>query len=372
MFDVIVGGGGPAGAVAAASLARRGLKILVLERSAMPRSKPCGGIVPAAVLDMTNITAEDAGATVITSLTFTWRGKEPVAIALPPEGIFSVQREKFDEALLVQAKAAGAQVKEDSAVTEIIEIDEYVRVVDGQGCAYEGKRLLLAWGGQPPLPGMFRRRARRRSAVSGICALPSPASGDFAHAAWLDLGVLESGYAGIIDKGSHLLLGYYVRQPKLPRHFREALASYCGALGLPFDGALLAHRVLPLYDRSTQFASERTLLLGDAAALVDPLSGEGIRHALKSGLIAAETLGESLEAGGQAARYGERIRKEIGDELDIAWKLSTLAYGFPRIAQVGMARVGSEAVHVLNGRETYRHLLERLKQRIRRTLGLCR
>jgi flavin-dependent dehydrogenase len=182
----------------------------------------------------------------------------------------------------------------------------------------------------------------------------------------LDLGVLGGGYAGIIDKGTHLILGYYLRGNRLHKDFLERMAGYCEAFSLEFGGEKFVHKVLPLYSRDAPIARGRIFLLGDAGGLVDPLSGEGIRHAVKSGLLASRVVLEGLGA----AKYDALIRQEIGTELVLAWKLAGFAYRFPRVAQQGMVRVGFEAVEVLNGRQTYLHLLERLKARIRRTFGL--
>ena len=110
-------------------------------------------------------------------------------------------------------------------------------------------------------------------------------------------------------------------------------------------------------------------LAGDAGGLVDALSGEGIRHAVRSGLLAARHVAGALEAGAGVEGYTEAVHADLGPELTLAGRLARVAYTFPRIAFSGMKRVPREATLVINGELSYRELLVRLANRIFRTTG---
>jgi hypothetical protein len=83
---------------------------------------------------------------------------------------------------------------------------------------------------------------------------------------------------------------------------------------------------IPIYSGKHTLLGKRTLLTGDAAGLVDPFSGEGIRFAVKSGKIAAEAI-----LSGDLAQYPSRIYREIGISHSFGIGLALLFYNFPRL-----------------------------------------
>ena len=97
-----------------------------------------------------------------------------------------------------------------------------------------------------------------------------------------------------------------------------------GKWGIELDGVRLHGHPLPLYTRHERLQSKRCLLVGDAGNLVDPLLGEGIRHAVHSARLAAEVIvSETL------SDYSDRVRLEIGKSLRAARPLARLFYRFP-------------------------------------------
>ena len=95
-------------------------------------------------------------------------------------------------------------------------------------------------------------------------------------------------------------------------------------LGVGVDSSPWRGHPLPVYCCHEELARGRVLLAGDAAALMDPLLGEGIRHAIRSGKLAAEAI-----LGGQVSEYTSRVQREIGDDLLWGLRWARLFYAHP-------------------------------------------
>jgi len=96
--------------------------------------------------------------------------------------------------------------------------------------------------------------------------------------------------------------------------------------GIELDGTLLHAHPLPVHWYPERLATERTLLVGDAAGLVDPFLGEGIRYAVRSARLAAEA-----SAKDEVRAYTPGVQQEIGAGLRWARWLARLFYGLPRL-----------------------------------------
>ncbi|MEE8137580.1 MAG: hypothetical protein V3R89_07050 [Thermoanaerobaculia bacterium] len=120
--------------------------------------------------------------------------------------------------------------------------------------------------------------------------------------------------------------------------------------------------MIPFRPRSSSLARGRVLLTGDAAGLADPVAGEGITWAVRSGQLAAEAIAAHLgEPEATCAAYQESIAREILPELRRARLLARLLYGFPRLRRAAFRRLGPslcEAMSdVFTGQQSYRKLL---------------
>jgi flavin-dependent dehydrogenase len=127
---------------------------------------------------------------------------------------------------------------------------------------------------------------------------------------------------------------------------------------IALDGARLHGHPLPIYTGRQQITTRRVLLVGDAAGLVDPLTGEGIRYAVQSGRMAANVL-----AAGRPETYQERVRHQIGRSHAAGLALAWLFYHVPRACyELGVRNpLATHAfVDLLSGRTTYPRLIARL------------
>ncbi|MCD4690030.1 hypothetical protein K8S17_01065 [bacterium] len=140
----------------------------------------------------------------------------------------------------------------------------------------------------------------------------------------LDAGAKRHGYGWIFPKRDHLNVGVCGAAP-LTASYREDLKTFVARLGVDSwrtEGPFAMP--VPSRPRSADLATGRVLVVGDAAGLVDSITGEGIAHAIASGRIAAEVVSEALgsddagaldagisEAAAAAARYRARIAAEV-------------------------------------------------------------
>ncbi|HEX9797217.1 MAG TPA: geranylgeranyl reductase family protein [Anaerolineales bacterium] len=334
--QVAVVGAGPAGSLAAYQLARQGHDVVLLDKQTFPRDKVCGdAISPRAVhlLAGIGLTSElqHAGHRV-TALAATAPGGTSLRVELKPHGQFGaeayvIRRFDLDDLLRQKALDAGAAFAAGAHVDQLNLQPSGYRVSYSQHG--ERRRLLaeavvLAVGASLPL-------------VQSAGMTPQPVQYGFAARAYYrqlpDLqqelhfrfdGIPLPGYGWIFPLGEHeanVGAGYFERSAATPASPAAYLAQF---LSHPPIARQFAHaeRVGPVkgYPLRTDFhrsrsVGERLLLVGEAAGLVNPFTGEGIDYALESGQLAGRWLGQCLNEGdvSQAALagYDRQLRRRF-------------------------------------------------------------
>jgi flavin-dependent dehydrogenase len=157
----------------------------------------------------------------------------------------------------------------------------------------------------------------------------------FKHRARFDIGAVADGYGWVFPKREHLSVGAGVlrNSSRGRRNLKQALKDYLAAIGVaPILAARRHGYVIPLTPRRC-LARQKLLLVGDAAGLADPLTGEGISHAVISGRLAGQAIAvEALRPERVEARYQESLDREVLRELRAARPLASLLYGAPAVA----------------------------------------
>jgi len=326
-YDVAIAGGGPAGALLAYHLAQAGLAVVVLERKQFPRPKPCGGGVTPKTRQLIPFPVDPVVEDVITrgrvryrnTLDFTW--PEPIC--------YMVTRHRFDEFLLSEAARAGAEVRTGVTVTgaEIHADGVYIRSTEG---AFRGELLAVADGANSRLARMVHKQQKRGFAIScGV--VPEPAR-LFARRGILevDLSAVPGGYGWIFPKGDHLNVGIGTVYPGV-RNLKPLLDAYIAREGLAGDTVVRVQgHPLPFESLAGgRVTAGRILLLGDAAGLVDPFTGEGIYNACLSASLAAEAvLARRRYLAGAVEVYQELIKENILKELKRAYRWGRVFYRY--------------------------------------------
>ncbi len=324
IYDVIIVGAGPAGATAAYFLGEAGRRVLVLEKETLPRYKACGGGFSANMLaEIFPFSFEPVIETRIRAVAYAL-GQRTITIPIPDYAVRTVSRDRFDAHILAHARA---DVRQGVAVRSVTETKDRVTVETIEGSIFEGNYLIGADGANSVVAHTLGLR-QGKTMVAAIEA-KVPASSEildrFGDALLFIFGEICPGYLWIFPKSNHLSVGIAALHPK-PGELQATLKRVMIRYGLSLEGIPLKGHPIPTYLRREPIATPRTLLVGDAAGLVDSFSGEGIRLAIKSGRLAARSI-----LAGRPDQYPAMIRREIGISHTFGLGLARLFYYFPRI-----------------------------------------
>lgn len=363
-YDAVVVGMGPAGAVAACAMSRAGLKVLGLERHPMPRDKVCGGGLSARVDRLLEPDYKHVVEQTIHGVQFTYRGSEPFLITSPSPIAYMVRRNRFDQYLADNARAAGTCIHQGEEAQEFIPLAEGIEVRTDRG-RYRGKVLIGADGANSRVASQlfpFRQQGRCPSLESEIDIGSQPVyPGE--DKVLIDLGATQRGYAWVFPKSERLSIGLAEFRGRLTnpkRIFQRFIDSDERLAGLEIPPP--CGHPLPLYQgaggpRPYGLVFHRAMLVGDAGHLVDPLFGEGIYYAIRSGQMAAESVLGLLDDGRRPlTSYEEAVCGEFYPEFRVASRLARIVYTFPRLCHRLIQRyqdVIELYYGVLQGRETY-------------------
>ncbi len=330
-YDAVVVGAGPAGSTAARELAQRGARVLLLDKARFPRDKPCGGgvtvraaeLLPFDLSPVVERTVRGVYVSLNLGHSFTRRYPEPLT--------YLTQRRHLDLFLAQQAVAAGATFHDGEAVREIALHDRRITVRTSHDSISAGA-LIGADGANGVTARLTGLSGGRDLAVALEGNIPAR---DSFPERWrdivaLELGAIPGGYGWLFPKGDHLNVGVGGWQ-YLAGTMRERLSEICRFYGVDesrMEG-LRGHR-LPVRHSRAPLARGRVALTGDAAGLIDPLSGEGIYAALYSGKAAAEAAAAMLN--GRAASmtpYAARIEREVMPDLVASRRFQDVFYLLP-------------------------------------------
>ncbi len=333
--DVIVAGAGPAGAVAARTLALAGVRTLLVDRAAFPRNKPCGGGLSARVRGRFPwLDAALAGIDVheVRRLHLEGPDRRVLELESARTSVLLVRRIEFDHALVTAAQEAGASLETGFEITQAEQDAGQVVLRSRDGRTLSAPIVIAADGVHSVIAkrlGVNPRWPRSRVALDMMEETPAPrlraTDPDLLWVAYAYNGL--DGYAYVFPKTRHVnvgigcLLSHYdanvdAHPYDLQRTFVDALVAE-GTLAGTSDRGCFTPFLIPVGGPLATAWHDRVLFAGDAGGFVNAITAEGIYYAMVSGELAARAVVEARAARDDVAgpRYERLWRRELGAEL---------------------------------------------------------
>ena len=300
--------------MAAYHLASAGASVLLLDKAAFPRDKPCGGGVTGRAARLLPFSIEPVVEDIAHRLDcglryrhrFSRRARAPLA--------YMTQRRRLDHFLLRKAAEAGAEVREGETA-DARELDARI-VIGADGCnGSSAKQLELA-----------------QDIVHGVALEANyPYEPRFAGAMVLEIAVIRGGYGWVFAKGDHINVGVGGNGEEGPR-LRTELRRMCEAYGIdPATARDTRGFRLPMRPTGTRLARGTTAVIGDAAGLVDPLSGDGMYEAFLSARLVSDAALQVLAGKAETLEpYQAAVEHRITPLTRAGWQAKRAFEHFPR------------------------------------------
>ncbi len=336
--SVLIVGGGPAGSSCASKLHQAGIDTIVLDKATFPRNKVCGGWVTPAVLEELNVDLLDYARTRvlqnITGFRTSCMGGAEVETSYDRPVSYGIRRSEFDDYLL---QRSGARLLLGTPLKSLERSGDHW-LVNGE---IQAKLIIGAGGHFCPVARHLGANARKEDAVAAqeveFEMTPDQRAACSIRGDYPELFFCSDmkGYGWCFRKDDFLNIGLgRIDTHALPAHVAAFVAHLkaTGKIGFDLPASPLGHAYLIFRESHRNLASDAALLIGDAAGLAYSQSGEGIRPAVESGLIAADVIiaakGDYSQARLDpyrqklAERYGESqsdLASQLGQRLPPHW-----------------------------------------------------
>ncbi len=369
-FDIIVVGSGPAGSAAAVTALKHGLSVAIVDKATFPRDKLCGGLFTGrSQMAMTSIFGLDVTPEMFltsTHMRFSAKGKPIADIPNAPPMHLTMRRD-FDAMLHAEAVNKGAVPYLGSPATEISEATKTVTLKNGVTLSYQ--TMIAADGVNSFVARTLFGRAFDPDKIAFGLEIETPMQPGRDNAVEADFDAAHWGYGWSFPKKKTLTVGVAginSRNESMKANMAAYVDQVGGDTSLKYKG-----QYLPFGDYRKQPGRGAIVLAGDAAALVDPITGEGIALAMESGAAAAEACAEAIQAKAPDTafqHYKPRVRP-IQKELDQACRWRMLMFHpateghFKKAFQRGSA-LQMKYLDLLAGRASYGDLRWALIKRI--------
>jgi len=331
-FDAIVIGAGPAGSTCAYFLARAGLSTLLVDRAAFPRDKPCGGGITVRAASLLPFSLDPVVEELVDRFEFGLSYQKRFARASERPLVLMTERLKLDAFLVSQAVDAGAVFRDGMPVRQVQPQSRGATVTTHTWTA--SARVVVGADGAN---GTVARQLGIAGVRRHLVALEADVSfglvdrNSYRRRLAVEVGAVAGGYAWVFPKRDHLNVGVVGWKAEGP-HLREHLHHLARSLGLdPDDLEHVRGYRLPLRSAGDPLYTGRSVLIGDAAGLIDPLSGEGIHSALLSAKLGSAAIVAYLDGRSpDLSAYATATLGALGALPGASWRGKAAFDRFPR------------------------------------------
>ena len=372
-YDVLVVGAGPAGSTAAGRCAELGLRTLLFDRRAFPRPKACGGgLTRAAQTILGDHLPAKTVETECDRLIADFGGRRLEA-RMPRPFMATVRRESFDLALVEAATSAGAEFRpgvevatlEEDPTSKTLAV-HLLNSATGRSTPARASVLIAADGVMGRVSRILAGPLRQADLAFCLVGEAEP-DGEVRTPLRPDTiqcfyGLVGAGYGWIFPLKDGYNVGLGAPAPeaaKVAARWTVFLQENSLRLRRKATGAFV-----PVGGPRRALAGRRWALAGDAAGLADPFSGEGIRYAMSSGLLAAESAAHYLDGGPELSRsYPRLLHRSCAGDLRVACRVQRLVARRPAVMErlfFGSGDPFRQMLGILDGTTTYRDLIKQL------------
>jgi len=342
-YDVTIVGGGPAGSTAAKFLSEKGFKTLLIDKDKFPREKPCGGAIPIRLLDRFDYlkNTELIESYSYGGIAYSPSLKHKLELIDNKPMAAMILRRKFDDGLVKIAENCGTVVEDAKKVLDVKISDDNAKLYLNNGSTIDTRIVIGAdsvWSTVAKKTGL-----RGKMKWLAVCVLKEYK---------IDKATIDklygqnrcchlyirfknvNGYGWIFPKKEHLNIGIgsIIRSSYLSKINVNLLNSFKDFLETLKNQKLVPKYLksdnikggaLPTYPLEKTYGN-RVILIGDAAGVINPITGEGIYYAMSSGEIGASVVSNALECDNTSesflAGYQHNWRKDFGEDLDLLIK----------------------------------------------------
>ena len=378
-YDVIVVGAGPGGSTASRFCAQAGLKTLLVEKEQLPRYKPCGGCLSTKTVRLLGFDLSPVLENTIYKVEFTYCLKEAFSIESKEPIVFLVMRDRFDQLLAKKAQERGTEILEGERVLRIREGTDEIGVELSSGKKLRCESLIGADGAKSVVAkslSLLPKKGGGRG-IGLEVEIPFESATSFPkedfHRVHLEFGRTPSGYGWIFPKRNFLSVGIggmFIDPGKTK--LDQCLIHFLNGLSYIKGGETrraIGHSLPSFYDEGQRVSQGSVLLVGDAGSMIDPLTGEGIYYAIRSGMLAADAILQSREKGILPSDlYQTAVRLSIFENLKWALLFARFVNRFNKLSYQTLRHypeLGTLYLKVLDGGETYQGFVAGVKQRMK-------
>jgi len=373
MFDCIIIGAGPGGATAAYHLAKGGHKVLLLDKASLPRFKPCGGGVSPAIASWFDFDFSPVIENTITQVQYTWNMGDPVKAKLKNiQPMWMVDRGVFDSFIVEKAVEKGAQLQTNTEVTSI-QYQDQQWLVKTKTDTFTAPYLIGADGVNGNV-SKWLGLGNQQSSLGGALEIKTSNPPADNQTAYFEFGILKNGYIWNFPKSQgYTISGAVLRGNKAnSEELKKSIFTYAKEFGLDTSKGTYFEYPLGLWRDNQILHSQNALVVGEAAGILDPLTGEGIRPSIWTGIQGAAAVSQSLKGDANAIpQYTQIVKEQWGVDMSLAQKLAGIFYQFPKIAyKVGVKRPKAAQMmgKILCGELKYSDVTEQAMSRLKKSL----
>ena len=304
-YEVVIVGGGPSGSSLAYLLKKRGVSCCIIDKSQFPREKLCGGLLTEKTV---SLLADVYGEiqfpyeNISSSVSLFYEGKKLSTVSTGSK-FYLVKRYDFDYHLIQCYERIGGKVFLGKVIKEINKSARQIILKNGETISY---KILVGADGANSL---VRKNITPKYRANAICVESVNNSQKMNDDICVYFDNRKSGYGWCFPKKGYYSVGIGGNIESF-RNIKRTFVKFSDEIGKPVNEKEIKGALIPFGKYVKKPYNSDTILVGDAAGLVDPITGEGLFFAFLSARMASEAIVERLTNGTDFCKsYGKKIKK---------------------------------------------------------------